>query len=476
MSNPLAPHHAFSGPVTLVTGTLAAPVVKGIAQTLSPEIDAQVVVLNIQVAALMTIDWVSRKLRLPDGCRHGQVVLPGYCRGDPSDLAAILGVPVVCGPRDVADLAAWLRGEAPDSLEQAGHAIEIVAEINHVSSMTTRDIVAQAQTLREQGADMIDLGCDPAADRSPWSGVGDAVRALRHEGIQVSIDSFQEDEVLAACRAGAELVLSVNQSNVASAAAFGAEVVAIPDVPEDLDSLHRTIERLDRDRVPFRIDPVLVPIGFGFGASLRRYLDIRDRYPGSSMLMGIGNLTEMTAADSGGINALLIGICQEASIHSVLTTQVINWARSSVREIAAARRLMHWAAQRNTVPKHAGSGLVMLRDAEVRRYDGDHLATLAAGLTDRNFRIFAEAATRLIHVMSRDVYVQGDDPFALFSQLGDVEPNHAFYLGFEMAKALTALELGKTYMQDEPLDWGLAGGGRRQPGRPHYDAEQEGGA
>jgi hypothetical protein len=37
----------------------------------------------------------------------------------------------------------------------------------------------------------------------------------------------------------------------------------------------------------------------------------------------------------------------------------------------------------------------------------------------------------------------------------NVDPSHAFYLGFEMAKALTALTLGKRYEQDEALSWGM---------------------
>ena len=36
----------------------------------------------------------------------------------------------------------------------------------------------------------------------------------------------------------------------------------------------------------------------------------------------------------------------------------------------------------------------------------------------------------------------------------DVDPGHAFYLGYEMAKAGTALTLGKDYRQDQALDWG----------------------
>ena len=43
--------------------------------------------------------------------------------------------------------------------------------------------------------------------------------------------------------------------------------------------------------------------------------------------MGIGNLTELTAADSTGVNAVLIAICQELAIRAVLTTEVIPWAR-----------------------------------------------------------------------------------------------------------------------------------------------------
>ena len=35
------------------------------------------------------------------------------------------------------------------------------------------------------------------------------------------------------------------------------------------------------------------------------------------------------------------------------------------------------------------------------------------------------------------------------------DPSHAFYLGYEMAKAITALTLNKNYVQDEALRWGF---------------------
>jgi hypothetical protein len=203
----------------------------------------------------------------------------------------------------------------------------------------------------------------------------------------------------------------------------------------------------------FRIDPVLEPIGFGFAPSLGRYLEARRRWPDVEIMMGIGNLTELTEVDSAGLNLLLAGFCQELAIRSVLTTQVINWCRSAVREFDLARRLAYHAIRNQSLPKHVDSRLVLLRDPKLREVSIAELDELAAGIKDPNFRIFAERGE--LHVINRDGHRQGADPFELFEQLGPLDPVHAFYLGYEMAKAVTALTLGKNYRQDEPLRWGF---------------------
>ena len=258
----------------------------------------------------------------------------------------------------------------------------------------------------------------------------------------------------------AELVLSINGSNVEVARDLGCQVVVTLDDPPTLGGLDRTIERLEAWRVPYRIDPVLEPIGFGLSASLGRYLDVRRRYPAARMMMGIGNLTELTDSDSAGLNVLLIGFCQELGITSVLTTEVINWARSSVREIDLARRLAYYACQNRVLPKHLEPRLIMLRDEKIREHGAETLRQLARQIKDPNFRIFAEGGQ--IHVMNSDMYLTGTDPFELFNQMqeqmnraGGIEADHAFYLGYETAKAVTALALSKQYTQDQPLDWGF---------------------
>ncbi|MFO0841932.1 MAG: hypothetical protein U0797_05955 [Gemmataceae bacterium] len=207
--------------------------------------------------------------------------------------------------------------------------------------------------------------------------------------------------------------------------------------------------------MPFRIDPVLEPIAFGFAASLGRYLEVRRRYPGAEMMMGVGNLTELTDVDSAGVNVTLLGFCQEVGVRSVLTTQVINWCRSCVRELDLARRLVQFAWSHKVLPKRLEPGLVMLRDPKLRGHGKAALGELAAKLTDRNFRLFAEGG--VIHAMNGEMHLTGDDPFALFARMsegGDIDPSHAFYLGYEMAKAVTALTLGKNYTQDQALRWG----------------------
>jgi dihydropteroate synthase-like protein len=321
--------------------------------------------------------------------------------------------------------------------------------------LSLAELLAEAAKLKADGADVIDLGCEPG---QTWAGAEEAARALREAGHRVSIDSMNVAEIEAAVRGGAELVLSVNSSNRLAAVDWGCEVVAVPDVPATLGGLDETIEHLTAAGVPHRIDPILEPIGFGFAASLGRYMEIRRRYPAAPMLMGIGNLTELTDADSAAINVLLLGFCQELSIRSVLTTQVINWARSSVRECDLARRLVHYAVSQRALPKHVEPRLVMLRDSQVLPYPDGEFERLAAQIRDHNVRIFA--ADGEVHAVTAGIHLRSADPMLLFARLAAALPrpldaSHAFYLGYEMAKAVTALTLGKEYRQDEALDWGL---------------------
>ena len=433
-----------------VTGRLAEPSLRAVLADLnkSAAFEYDVAVLPISVAALMNPKWVERHLHVPEGI--GRVILPGHCQGDWRAISEKFQVEVELGPKDLRDLPRYF-GRRSESIKDYGkHDIEILAEINHAPRLPLAELLRIAEGYREAGADMIDVGCDPGGR---WEKVGESVRALKSLGLRVSIDSFDPAEVADAVEAGAELVLSVNATNREHALNWGVEVVAIPDTPHSLEGLEETSRYLSNHGVPHRLDPVLDPIGFGFAQSLGRYLEIKRRLPGAAIMMGIGNLTELTDADSAGINTLLIGFCQETGIKSVLTTEVINWARTSVREIDIARRLMYQAVTHQTLPKHIDPRLVMLRDPSVPRFGPEALAEIARRIKDRNWRIFAEDGQLI--AINGSKYLVDNDPFLLFDRMEVEDPSHAFYLGYELMKAHTALTLNKSYRQDEALDWGF---------------------
>ena len=177
--------------------------------------------------------------------------------------------------------------------------------------------------------------------------------------MRVSVDSFDPAEIRTAVAAGAELVLSVNGSNL--------------DVARELAGTRRAgggDSRLRRGRSTrwsrrstrssagacgYLIDPIIEPIGFGFMASLERYAEVRRRYPECRADDGRRqhhrahqrrhDRRERAAASRSA---------QELGVRAVLTTEVIPWARGAVREIDIARRLMHHAVTPADHPQGRG--------------------------------------------------------------------------------------------------------------------------
>lgn len=441
--------------ILFVTGRFAEQPLREVVGKLESEfgISGTVAVTKISVAALLHVDWLAGQLQIEEA--FDRAILPGWCQGDPQRLQEQFDIPFEIGPKDLFDLPTYFGSDEQKVVDLTKYSIEILAEINHAPRMSDDDILSLSQHYRDSGADIIDLGCVPG---EPWSRAGDVTKQLIDNGFRISIDSFERTEVESAVDAGAELVLSCNQSNLAWASQLNAELVAIPETPFSLDSLEETVEQLTARGVRFRIDPILEPIGFGFAASLARYFEARRRWPELEIMMGIGNLTELTEVDTAGVNFVLAGLCEELEIRSVLTTEVINWARSSVREFDLARRLTRHSISNRALPKHVNSSLVALRDPKLRPSGEATLQSLASQITDPNYRIFAERG--LIHVMNRDGYWKGTDPFDLFRRVrADAAPplseSHAFYLGYEVCKAGTALRIGKQYTQDEELNWGF---------------------
>jgi len=435
--------------VLFVTGKLAEPALRRTIAEMGPAFAWEVAVMKITVAALMTTPWIARFLEVPAGI--DLVLIPGLCEGDPTVIAQRVGVPVEKGPKDLRQIPEYF-GRAALARDYGGYDIEIVAEVNNAPRLAREAIRREAEHYRTSGADVIDIGCTPGR---AFPDLGDVVRELVSEGMRVSIDSFDPGEIRAAVAAGAELVLSINASNREVArelAGSAARVVVIPDFGQGLETLEPSVAALEQWGVSYLIDPVIEPIGFGFMRSLERYAETRRRYPGAPLFMGVGNITELTAADTTGVNALLLAVCQELGVRSVLTTEVIPWARGAVREIDIARRLMYHAVTHNTLPKGVDDRLVTVKDPAILAYAEAELRELQRAVTDPNFRIFTDRDT--ITVFNNERFVRGTDIHEIFARLDVDEASHAFYLGRELMKAKLAITLGKTYRQEGALEWG----------------------
>lgn len=432
--------------VLFVTGKLAAPLLHDTLARARPDFACDVAVMKITVAALMTPEWIARFLEPPDGT--DLILLPGRIQGDVSVLETRFGIPVEKGPKDVSEIPEYF-GLASVRREYGAHDIALLAEIHNAPSLGIDDIVRRAAYYASSGADIIDVGCSPG---QPFPHLDAVVRGLRAEGFRVSIDSFDRDEIRTAVAAGAELVLSVNGTNLELARELDGTVVVIPDFGAGLDTLYHNIDVLERWGVRYIADPILDPIGFGFAESLHRYHEVRRRHADAEMLMGIANITELTDADTTGTTALLIGYCEELGIRHVLATEDAEWARGAVREADIARRLMHYALTHKTLPKHVDPRLVTVKDQEVIAYSEEQLRGLQAQITDPNYRIFTDRER--IYVFNAERFVTGTRAGDVFAALDVHEPTHAFYLGKELSKAELAVALGKTYNQEAPLAWG----------------------
>jgi dihydropteroate synthase len=435
--------------IVLVTGSLAEPRVKRVADEIGGDaIEPVVANVGVKVAALMTTDIVERRLKLPQGA--DRVVMPGRFRGDLERLSDFFGTRFERGPDEVADLPEYL-GRARRKVDLSQHDMTIFAEIVDATTMTIDKIIERSRMLRADGADVIDLGCLPG---TAFPHLEAAIAALHADGVRVSVDSFNSEELSRATRAGADFLLSLSEKNISIVDEGPAAPVLVSAGAADLASLDRAIDIMIAKGRPYYADPILDPIHYGFAASISRYYDLRTRRPDVPIFMGIGNLTELTDADTTGINALLMGLCSELNITAVLAVQVSPHCRTAIKEFDYARRMFFAAKQANALPQGFGGGLMALHDPKGFATTTEEIAKLAAQIRDANYRI--EVAEDGIHIYNRDGHHVSDDPFKLFPHLDTrADAGHAFYLGVETARAEIAYRLGKRYAQDEPLQFGI---------------------
>lgn len=435
--------------ILFLTGKLAERQLRQTLTDIEPAFTYTVHQLGLSVAALMTADMIRRRLKDTFGAHR--VIVPGRCRGDLDALSNAMGLPFERGPEELRDLPEYF-GKRPKRPDLSGYDIKIFAEITDAPKLTVDGAVRQALDYDRHGADVIDVGCLPD---TPFPHLEEIIRALKGESLLVSVDSLGEADLLRGGRAGADYLLSLHEETLWITDEVSSVPIIIPSAHADMASLDRCIAQCRERGIEFIADPILDPIHFGFSASLARYHALRERHPDIEIMMGIGNLTELTHADTPGINATLLGVCSELGIRQVLATQVSKHARRAIKEADLARRILFASRAMNALPKHIDDGLMALHERSPFPYTADEIGELAAAIHDPSFRI--QVSREGVHIFNRDGLWTATEPFSLFPSLGvEQDGGHAFYLGVELSRAQIAWQLGKRYTQDENLNWGCA--------------------
>lgn len=435
--------------ILFLTGKLAEKQLHSILEKMQPEFTYTVHQIGVKVAALMTADMIGR--RLTNTFNADRIVIPGRCRGDLDVLSAKLNLPVERGPEELKDLPMYF-GKAAHQYDLSRYSVKIFAEITDAPNISVEEAIKRATYYKNNGADVIDIGCLPSTD---FPHMEDTIRALKQEGFIVSIDSLDNQDLLRGGKAGADYLLSLHESSLWIADEVPSTPILIPEKHEDLASLDRAIKSMQAKNRAFLVDPILDPLHFGFTDSLVRYHEVRKKYPDIDIMMGVGNITELTHADTAGMNALLIGVCSELNINNILATEVSRHACRAIREADLARRIMFAAKEQNTLPKHIDPGLMALHETSPFPYQLDEIRELAAQIKDPSYRI--QISSEGLHIFNRDGFHSAVDPYELFPKLAvETDGGHAFYLGVELARAEIAWQLGKRFNQDQALLWGCA--------------------
>ncbi|MEI8572163.1 dihydropteroate synthase [Methylomonas sp. LW13] len=438
--------------ILFITGRLAEKQVRQVLEKMQPDFQYKVYVMGVTVAALITSDMIIR--RLPDAQGADRVILPGRCRGDLYALAQHFGVPFERGPEEIKDLPQHF-GLAAQHYDLSQYQTKIFAEITDAPSISVEAAIERAYYYKANGADVIDIGCLPG---TPFPHLAECILTLKQEGFTVSIDSLEDADLLAGGQAGADYMLSLTTKSLWIAEEVATTPILIPETHGDLDTLDEAIAILQRKNRAFIVDPILDPIHFGFTDSIVRNHEFRRRYPDVEMMMGVGNLTELTHADTSGVNAILLGICSELNINHILATEVSKHARRAIKEADSARRIMYTAKRHNTLPKHIAPDLLTVHDSSPFLNSREEIESLAAEIKDPSYRI--QVSSDGIHVFNRDGLHTAQDPFDLYPKLHvETDGGHAFYLGVELARAEIAWQLGKRFTQDQQLSWGCAAQG-----------------
>ena len=502
--------------VLIVTGELAYPLIKEVVSDSKEDIIVHIVD-NTQVAAFLTPRIIINEVRR---CFDDQldeidmILVPGLIKKGTKEITKELGIPTFKGSTDGADLAMVLNligsidlseDKPADKLieeEKRKNAFEndeenikrllekpnnimirnlpvgedfpmrVLSEIANAPFLSKEALIKKCQYFVDSGADMIDIGMAAGEDFSDK--IPELIETLRPivGDRPLSIDTLNANEIKVAAENGIDFVLSLDLGNNSEVQ----EILKEKDIPAVLlpvESMHQLIK--DTEGLRYVADLILDPVNSSsIVESIIACHEFHKVNP-APMFFGVGNVTELMDADSGGVNVLLAGIGMELGVSILFTPEESGKTRGSVYELATASKMMFLAKHRKSIPKDLGINMVAFKDKHkrtdiilneldgieqtrqvkpmkfVRDKAGSFKINVEYGNTVRESRITATHFKK----NKPDLVIVGNSAKEIYEEIITKDlvsrMEHAAYLGSELQKAEIAMITGKEYVQDFEL-------------------------
>lgn len=471
--------------ILLVTGRLAEEMVRKYGQ------GADVMVCDVDVAAFITPSMIE----YADLSGYDLVLVPGLTYScDWEGFERKKGVKVRLGPIHAYDLQNVLKvaGKIDFShkipacrLIESLKAEEILREVERldedfefeiggvrVGRNSRMKIVAEIASFRdlddlrqkidhytESGADIIDIGVPLEFDED-WLSKALKV-AADYSKLPLSIDTFSKKAIELGVKHGLDMIMSISRENFNAVELIEDQAVVVVD--RDIGTLLKLLEKVRRRIKKVIADPVLDP-PLRVAESVMRYANFRQLDPVTPLLFGAGNITELSDADSIGINALLAFIAEELNCNLLFTTEASPKTAGSVKELRIASYLAKAAKLRNAPPKDAGLSLLALKEKVKYEEEVVDLSDAVEAYESKRF-VRDPLGDFIIQVFDGKIVCKHDRMTIIGKKAKEVVDtalrhnllsrlDHAAYLGRELMKAEIAALLRKNYIQDRDLNFG----------------------
>ena len=523
--------------VLIVTGELAYPLIKEVVSDSKEDIIVHIVD-NTQVAAFLTPRQIIKEVKTQFSNQLDEIdmiLVPGLIKKGTKEITKELGIPTFKGSTDGADLAMVLnlvgsidlsedkpadklieeekRKKAFEFIEEFENDTEniekllqkpnnirigklpvgedfpmrVLSEIANAPFLSKEALINKCQYFVDSGADMIDIGMAAGEDFSDK--IPELIETLRPivGDRPLSIDTLNPKEIQVAAENGIDFVLSLDLGNNSEVQ----KILKEKDIPavllptnfsqgkspkspsERVEAMHQLIK--DTEGLRYVADLILDPVNSSsIVESIIACHEFHKVNP-APMFFGVGNVTELMDADSGGVNVLLAGIGMELGVSILFTPEESGKTRGSVYELSTASKMMFLAKHRKSIPKDLGINLVAFKDKhkrndiisnelddvpEVRREKpmkfvrdkkGSFRINVDYGTTVESSRIVATHFKK----NQADLVIVGHSAKEVYEEIITKElvsrMEHAAYLGSELQKAEIAMLTGKEYVQDFEL-------------------------